>query len=98
MSTAANPLWRMVTQTEAILFVGLCARSEKPGSSAATTGHGQKPRGAAPCPHVITKRVLDEIAQAKRRVGSAPKRPPWSVVMSGSSRLLAASLFCEPKG
>jgi len=44
------------------------ALREKPGSSAAPPGHGHKPRRRS-MPARDHERVLDEIAQAKRRVG-----------------------------
>src|SRR5262245_61437837 len=64
--------------TEGALFVAF-ALSEKTWKLGCTTGHGQKPRERT----VTTRqqdRVLDEIAQAKRRLG-LPATAPGSVVM-----------------
>ena len=53
--------------TEAILFVAF-ALSEKTWQLGFTTGHGQKPRERS-MPARDHERVLDAIAQAKRRLG-----------------------------
>ena len=59
--------------TEATLFVA-CALREKTWKLGFTTGHGQKPRE-----RTVTarhqERVLDDIAQATRRVGRAETAP-----------------------
>jgi len=76
MSTAATHHANGNT-TEAILFVAF-ELSEKTWKLGFTTGHGQKPRERS-MPARDHERVLDEIAQAKRRVG----RPETAPVVSG---------------
>jgi transposase len=66
MSTAATHHANGNT-TEAILFVAF-ELSEKTWKLGFTTGHGQKPRERS-MPARDHERVLDEIAQAKRRLG-----------------------------
>jgi hypothetical protein len=57
------------TTTEGTLFVAF-ELSEKTWKLGFTTGHGQKPRERnVPARH--QERILDEIAQAKRRLGRA---------------------------
>ncbi len=75
MSTAATHHANGNT-TEAILFVAFELR-EKPWKLGFTTGHGQKPRERS-MPARDHERVLDEIAQAKRRLG----RPETASVVS----------------
>jgi len=84
---------RMVTQPRRSVVA--FALREKTWKLGCTTGHGQKPRERS-MPARDHERVLDEIAQAKRRVG----RPETAPVVSGYEAgragfwLLA---FCEPK-
>jgi len=59
--------------TEATLFVAFELR-EKTWKLGFTTGHGQKPRERS-MPARDHERVLDEIAQAKRRVGLPETAP-----------------------
>src|SRR6266567_2270789 len=63
--------------TEATLFVA-CELSEKTWKLGSTTGHGQKPRERTMTARQ-QERILDEIAQAKRRLGL----PETAPVVSG---------------
>src|SRR5919198_2364001 len=69
------------TTTEGTLFVAF-ERSEKTWKLGCTTGHGQKPRE-----RTVTarqqERVLDEIAQAKRRLGLPATAPVVSCYEAG---------------
>jgi transposase len=69
------------TTTEGTLFVAV-ELSEKPWKLGFTTGHGQKPRA-----RTVTarqqERVLDEIAQAKRRLGLPATAPVVSGYAAG---------------
>ena len=81
--------------TEGTLFVAF-ELSEKTWKLGFTTGHGQKPRE-----RTVTarqqERVLDEIAQAKRRLGLSA-RPPWSVVMKRGAKASGCIGFCRDTG
>src|SRR2546427_8533640 len=72
MTTAATHHERSTT-TEATLFVAF-ALSDKTWQLGFTTGHGQKPRERS-MPARDHERVLDEIAQAQRRVGLPETAP-----------------------
>src|SRR5712691_11265821 len=72
MTTAATHHERSIT-TEATLFVA-CELSEKTWKLGFTTGHGQKPRERS-MPARDHERVLDEIAQATRRLGLPETAP-----------------------
>ena len=80
MSTAATH-HEQSTTTEAMLFVAF-ELSEKTWKLGFTTGHGQKPRE-----RTVTARhhehVLDEIAQAKRRLGLPETAPVVSCYEAG---------------
>jgi transposase len=76
MTTAATH-HEQSTTTEATLFVAF-ELSEKTWKLGCTTGHGQKPRERS-MPARDHERVLDEIAQAKRRLGL----PETAPVVSG---------------
>jgi transposase len=67
--------------TEATLFVAF-ELSEKTWKLGFTTGHGQKPRERS-MPARDQERVLDEIAQAKRRFGLAETAPVVSCYEAG---------------
>jgi len=67
--------------TEAILFVAF-ELSEKTWKLGCTTGHGQKPRERS-MPARDHERVLDEIAQAKRRLGLPETAPVVSCYEAG---------------
>src|SRR6266705_5216961 len=80
MTTAATHHERSTT-TEATLFVAF-ELSEKTWKLGFTTGHGQKPRGR----NVTARdheRVLNEIAQAKRRLGLPETAPVVSCYEAG---------------
>jgi transposase len=66
MITTSTPN-RYDTTTEATLYMAF-ERSDKTWKLGFTTGHGQKPRERS-MPVRDQERVLDEIAQAKRRLG-----------------------------
>jgi transposase len=80
MTTAATH-HEQSNPTEAMLFVA-CELSEKTWKRGFTTGHGQKPRE-----RTVTARhhehVLDEIAQAKRRLGLPETAPVVSCYEAG---------------
>ena len=80
MSTAATHHANGNT-TEAILFVAF-ELSEKTWKLGFTTGHGQKPRERS-MPARDHERVLDEIAQAKRRLGLPETAPVVSCYEAG---------------
>jgi transposase len=80
MATAATPHAHGNT-TEAILFVAF-ELSEKTWQLGCTTGHGQKPRERS-MPARDHERVLDEIAQATRRVGLPETAPVVSCDEAG---------------
>ena len=67
--------------TEATLFVAF-ELSEKTWRLGFTTGHGQKPRERS-VPARDHQRVLDEIAQAKHRLGLAETAPVVSCYEAG---------------
>src|ERR671915_128070 len=67
--------------TEATLFVAL-ELSDKTWKLGFTTGHGQKPRERS-MPARDQQRVLDEIAQAKRRLGLPETAPVVSCYEAG---------------
>jgi transposase len=69
------------TTTEGTLFVAF-ELSEKPWKLGCTTGHGQKPR-ERPVTARQQERVLDEIAQAKRRWGLPATAPVVSCDEAG---------------
>ena len=73
MTTAATRN-RQDTTPEATLFVAF-ELSEKAWKLGFTTGHAQKPRERTVSARQ-QERVLDEIAQAKRRLG-LPETAPW---------------------
>src|SRR5262245_31867649 len=79
--TTAAPHYEHGYTTEATLFVAF-ELSEKTWKLGFTTGHGQKPRE-----RTITarqqERVLDEIAQAKRRLGLPATAPVVSCYEAG---------------
>src|SRR6266516_5145569 len=76
--TTAAPHHEHGNITEATLSVA-CELSEKTWKLGFTTGHGQKPRERT-MPARQQERILDEIAQAKRRLGL----PETAPVVSGS--------------
>src|SRR5499427_1183487 len=80
MTTAATH-HEQRTATEAILFVAF-ELSEKTWKLGFTTGHGQKPRERS-MPARDHERVLDEIAQAKRRLGLPDTAPVVSCYEAG---------------
>jgi transposase len=80
MSTAATHHANGNT-TEAILFVAF-ELSEKTWKLGFTTGHGQKPRERS-MPARDHERVLNEIAQAKRRLGLPETAPVVSCYEAG---------------
>ena len=80
MSTAA-PHHANGNTTEAILFVAF-ELSEKTWKLGFTTGHGQKPRERS-MPARDHERVLDAIAQAKRRLGLPAMAPVVSCYEAG---------------
>ena len=94
MTTAATHHEQSNT-TEATLFVAF-ELSEKTWKLGFTTGHGQKPRE-----RTVTarqqERVLDEIAQAKRRLG-LPETAPWSVAMKRVAKASGCIGFCRRTG
>src|SRR6266704_5412568 len=67
--------------TEATLFVA-CELSEKTWKLGFTTGHGQKPRERTMTARQ-QERILDEIAQAKRRLGLPETAPVVSCYEAG---------------
>jgi transposase len=69
------------TTTEGTLFVAF-ELSEKTWKLGFTTGHGQKPRERT-VPARQQERVLDEIAQAKRRLGLPATAPAVSCYEAG---------------
>jgi len=80
MTTAATH-HEQSTTTEATLFVAF-ELSEKTWKLGFTTGHGQKPRERS-MPARDHERVLDEIAQAKRRLGLPAMAPVVSCYEAG---------------
>jgi transposase len=80
MTTAATH-YEQSTTTEATLFVAF-ELSEKTWKLGFTTGHGQKPRERS-MPARDHERVLDEIAQAKRRLGLPETAPVVSCYEAG---------------
>jgi len=79
--TTAAPHYEQSNTTEATLFVAF-ELSEKTWKLGFTTGHGQKPRE-----RTVTARqqehILDEIAQAKRRLGLPDTAPVVSCYEAG---------------
>src|SRR5262245_6012413 len=69
------------TTTEGILFVAFALR-EKTWKLGCTTGHGQKPRERT-VPARQQERVLDDIAQARRRLGLPDPAPVVSCDEAG---------------
>ena len=80
MATAA-PHHEQSTTTEATLFVAF-ELSEKTWKLGFTTSHGQKPRERTVSARQH-ERVLDEIAQAKRRLGLPDTAPVVSCYEAG---------------
>ena len=80
MTTAVTPLEPENT-TEATLFVAF-ELSEKTWKLGFTTGHGQKPRERS-IPARDQERVLNEIAQARRRLGLPETAPVISCYEAG---------------
>src|SRR2546426_9242385 len=81
MTTAAATHNARSTTTEATLFVAF-ELSEKTWKLGFTTGHGQKPRERS-MPARDHERVLNEIAQAKRRLGLPETAPVVSCYEAG---------------
>jgi transposase len=79
--TTAAPYHEHGTTTEATLFVAF-ELSEKTWKLGFTTGHGKKPRErTVPARH--HERILDEIAQANRRLGLPDTAPVVSCYEAG---------------
>ena len=79
--TTTAPHYEHGYTTEATLFVAF-ELSAKPWKLGFTTGHGQKPRERT-IPARQQERVLDEIAQAKRRLGLPATAPVVSCYEAG---------------
>ena len=81
MSTTKAPPKTNGNTTEAILYVAF-ELSDKSWKLGFTTGHGQKPRERN-VPARDQERILDEIAQAKRRLGLPQTAPVVSCYEAG---------------
>ena len=87
---ASDSRWQE-NPTEATLFLA-CELREKTWKLGFTTGPGQKPRERGVTAR-NQERVLDEIAQAKRRFGLPETAPCDQLLRSRARRVLAASVF-----